>query len=772
MKKFDIEMDEALKQAILWAKNIYSSNTIYAPHLFLGMLKESTSYIWSLMWEAGVDVHVLFEKIKMLAEKYEKIEFTDETKDMFYAPEVINILKKAEKTSKTDEITAIDVLKAFFSVKNSVKNEFKNFDFSLKNLNNALEKNGDPYTFYNNDAPITLMFEYPENATFTSETTPQQVKSQSVQQSPSDFITNLSMSVKASNKAVVCLNRENEVDMIMSSLMKIKKNNVILYGHAGVGKTQIVEYIAYTSNDFEIYSLNVNNMYSDTRYRGDLEARMKTVLEFFVNQPKKILFIDEAHMLKDTSGVEGGISMLNVLKPAMGRGEIKLILCTTDEEYAKFIETDKAISRRCTTIKIDEPVRDTVLTILDNFARANKINVKADLLGEIYEISNKYIKNRYFPDKAIDILETTYAYKKYLTSKSQTSPTNPVLNQIEKEKWEIVNSHDYSKVPELLKREQAEIKKINEKKIETPAIVIEKGDVYNVLKNYYGIEYKRNFNTDDIKSNINQTKSLIFGHDEIIEDVYRHIYINYYHEVSKPLSMLFLGSTGIGKTELSKLIGKHFFNDKVLKIDLSSYNQAHSVDNLIGSPVGYTGHGKPGILSGFIQNNPQSLIILDEVEKANQSVHDLLLGVLDDGILTDRRGFDIDCKYVTFIMTSNQGVDRANSSVGFTKDESQTNIDSLLKLAFRPEFINRIEHTYFFKSPQKSVYIDYIKQKTQQIISKYSNINVKISDNFYEYILQMSDTKYGFKNIEKVLKKELENKIIYSLFDKKELVTI
>ena len=573
--------------------------------------------------------------------------------------------------------------------------------------------------------------------------------------------------------------QEHITRLLEAALAQQKLSHAYLFtGPRGTGKTSVARILARRVNELpaetgleaELDIIEIDA--ASNRGIDEIRALREKIATAPTRLKYKVFIIDEAHMLKDTSGVEGGISMLNVLKPAMGRGEIKLILCTTDEEYAKFIETDKAISRRCTTIKIDEPVRDTVLTILDSFAGANKINVKADLLGEIYEISNKYIKNRYFPDKAIDILETTYAYKKYLTSKSQSSPTNPVLNQIEKEKWEIVNSHDYSKVPELLKREQAEIKKINEKKIETPAIVIEKGDVYNVLKNYYGIEYKRNFNTDDIKSNINQTKSLIFGHDEIIEDVYRHIYINYYHEVSKPLSMLFLGSTGIGKTELSKLIGKHFFNDKVLKIDLSSYNQAHSVDNLIGSPVGYTGHGKPGILSGFIQNNPQSLIILDEVEKANQSVHDLLLGVLDDGILTDRRGFDIDCKYVTFIMTSNQGVDRANSSVGFTKDESQTNIDSLLKLAFRPEFINRIEHTYFFKSPQKSVYIDYIKQKTQQIISKYSNINVKISDNFYEYILQMSDTKYGFKNIEKVLKKELENKIIYSLFDKKELVTI
>lgn len=765
MKKFDFEMDESLKQTLLWAKNIYSSDTIYAPHLFLGMLKESTSYVWGIIWEAGVDVHVLFEKVKMLAEKYEKKEYEKIPNELFVSDEILNILKKAEKDSKTDEITTIDVLKAMFSVKHSLRPTFKEFDFTLKELNIALKKSGDIYGSYNNDGSITINFEYPDNAVYTSDPPQIQQNDTSTKKMDNEYLINLSQSLKSSPKEPVCIDREKEIDMLMSSLMKIKKNNVIICGAAGVGKTQIVEYVAYNSSTHNIYSLNVNSLYADTRYRGDLEARLKHVLQFFVNQPDRILFIDEAHMLKDNSGVEGGVSIFNVLKPSMGRGEIKLILCTTDEEYAKYIEPDKAVIRRCTLIKVDEPSKNTVLSILDNFAKSNNITVNQNTIKEIYDISNTYIKNRHFPDKAIDILENAYAYKKYNTIKTIKNPKSEVLEDIEKEKQEIVDKNNYAKVPLLLKKEMEELRKIEAKNKNSNNInvSVERDDIIKVLKDFYGIQYEKRFTTSQMHEDIHNTQKVIYGHDSIIADVYQHIYVHYFKKLERPLSFIFLGGTGLGKTELAKEVGKRYFNDKVLSIKLSEYHQPHAVDNLIGAPVSYVGYGKPGLLTGFIQNNPHSLIILDEFEKGSESVQNLLLSMMD-GVLEDRRGVQIDCKQVTVIITSNQGISRMNASVGYTKGQD-ISVESYLKSAIKDEIVNRMKVKMVFKTPPKDVFIKFISDKCKTIIDMYPAIKVNLNDDFHEQIYNSINQSFGFRDINHVIEAKLENRIILAMMN-------
>ena len=745
MKKFDVELDEAIRNAKLWAKSIYGSDTVYTSHLFLGIVGDNYNILWNIIFASGVDIHLMMEKVKMIASEYKKEKIIT---DVFYSKEVENILLHASKNCKTDEISSFDIIVSMFKIKNDIQHIFNDFKFDLVQLKET-------YAYEKIEHIFEEDYYYEEEGSFD----PVEHGGSKKTNIDFNFCTNLTELAKKGtfNKLI---GREHEMKMIMTSLLKPKKNNIILIGEAGVGKTNIVEELAAISG-YEIHSLDVNKMMSNTKYRGELEAKLDSLVNEFKNQPNKILFIDEAHMLRDVGGGDGGVSFFNTFKPAMGRGEIKLILATTNEEYSKFIENDKAIIRRCSIIQIKEPDKETTKFILNNYCKKNNIICDDTIITEIYDYSADFMPNKYFPDKALEILDNMIAVKKYNIIHNKN--VDPELQDIEIEKQRIVDSKDYSKAKALLKRE----KLINSKKRkkDDSKILLEYNDLKDTVLTFYGHTYKDTKNLLNYEDYYVSLTDSVKGHDEIIEDVLKKYFIHYMKSPEKPLVLYFLGESGIGKSELAKKIGELLFQGKFLKLDMTEFQESHSVDQLIGSPPGYVGYEKPGQLSYFIQNNPKGLVVLEEFEKGHSAHANLFLGVFESGDLMDRRGVKINCKNTMFIITSNEGINRHKATVGYTHDDSQVDVQSLLKNKFKPEFLNRIEEFYWFQKPNEEVIKKYAIDMFNRLSLKYDeHIDDTISIDAID--IMGSFNKGGFRNLYRDIKKYIE-KHVFNIIIKK-----
>lgn len=591
-----------------------------------------------------------------------------------------------------------------------------------------------------------------------------------------EYGLNLNNEVIANNIDPV-IGRENEVQRVIEILCRRTKNNPLLIGDAGVGKTAVIEEIARKIVDGEVpnkllnkrvVSVSMASLVSGTKYRGEFEERVTKLLNEIEEVNDVIVFIDEIHTLVGAGGAEGAIDASNILKPALARGKINVIGATTTEEYKKFIENDKALSRRFQTVIIDEPnnekVTDILMKLKPIYEKYHKVVIDDEIIKLIVKLSDKYLYNRKNPDKAIDVLDEVCAkvaikedefskrsnYYKGLLKTIKTLKNNAVLNS--KFEEALYLREEEMKLESCINKLDVKIMKTPKEKKVTKDIVAEviksKGrvPVYEILKP-----------TFVVKELMDTLKKSVIGQDaaiKVLTDATRGIIYGYKYD-NKPLSFLFVGPTGVGKTLLAKEYHKFLFgNNNIIRLDMSEYREEYSVSKIIGSPPGYVGYENKNNLLEEVKNRPYSVILLDEVEKAHPAVLNLFLQIMDEGMIKDSSGNTFRFDNTIIIMTSNAGASSQN--IGFMNNNSQ-NKDSLNKY-FSLELLNRIQNIIYFNKLNEND----IKLIIEMLFNKFSE-NVafdskKISPELILDVINKSEyEKFGARKLEKIIFSEIEN---------------
>lgn len=606
----------------------------------------------------------------------------------------------------------------------------------------------------------------------------------------------LNYGVNLSEKAELSLldpliGRESELKRIVQTLARRRKNNPCLIGYPGVGKTAIIEGLAnkIASSDVpnsllnkKIVTLDLTSLIAGSKYRGDFENRLKNVINELVNNKDVILFIDEIHTIVGAGGAEGAIDASNILKPYLARGDIQIIGATTFNEYTKHIEKDSALERRFQPITIDEPnEKETVsifLGIKEHYEIHHNIKIPDEVIKKAVTLSCRYIHDRFLPDKAIDLIDE--ACSKVQMKNKITSPTLNLINQklsrLEETKKIALQNGDLFlvnniKAEELVEKEK--IDKINSfMHFSTPILSI--SDVYSVISDWTKIPVEDNMELD-INHLENYLKDSIIGQDDAIKALSKSIKRNKVglNDPSKPLgTFLFLGPTGVGKTELCKSLSKALFGSEndMIRFDMSEYMEKHSVSKLIGSPPGYVGYDEEGLLTEKVRRKPYSILLLDEIEKADNSILNILLQILDDGILTDSKGRKIDFKNTIIIMTSNIGskkiINQNKSNLGFDSKKGKTNKDiknnvmEEIKKFFSPEFINRVNDVIVFHKLSKKDILNITKKLLLELKERLEllNFNIDFTENVVEAISNIGfDEDYGARPIKNAISNHIED---------------
>lgn len=572
------------------------------------------------------------------------------------------------------------------------------------------------------------------------------------------------------------IGREKEVKRLIEILSRRTKNNPILIGNAGVGKTAIVEELSRmisTNNvpmnlkNKKIINLDMASTVAGTKYRGEFEERLKKIIKEVEENDEIILFIDEIHTLVGAGGAEGAIDASNIFKPALARNKLRCIGATTLEEYKKYIEQDSALERRFQKIIINEPSKNEVKNILNKikpiYEKYHNVTISSEIIDIIPELTNKYIFGRYEPDKSIDILDEVCAkvslkenknLKKYLKLKKE-------YEQINNEKQKAIINNEYNKALELKDYENNVIDKINKMELklyQKNSNCVEKIDVAEVIAAKSNMPIYEIIKDDkriikELEKNLNKG---VIGQDNALKEVMKiakKIKLGYTD--NKCYSMLFVGPSGVGKTLLANTFGKNM-NMNIIKLDMSEYIEEHSVSKIIGSPPGYVGYKESNTILDEIRDNPNTLLILDEIEKAHPNVINLFLQVLDEGKLKDSTGKIVHFDNSIIIMTSNVGM--YDNNMGFVLNKENM---TKLKDTFSPQFINRINNVIYFNKLDEDSISKIIDIKLNEIKNKYE---IKINKNIKDEIIELSDyQEYGARKIEKIVKDRLENQIIDKL---------
>ncbi len=593
------------------------------------------------------------------------------------------------------------------------------------------------------------------------------------------------------NKLDPVVGRDEEIKRVIEILCRRKKNNPILIGEAGVGKTAIVEELSRlisigevpnTLKNKRIISLDMATTVAGTKYRGEFEERVNKILKEIEDNSDIILFIDEIHTLVGAGGAEGAIDASNIFKPALARNKMRCIGATTTKEYKQFIENDKALDRRFQKVEIKEPsnsvVKNILLKLTDTYSNYHKTIIEDNIIEFIIELSNKYIKTRYQPDKAIDILDEVCAHVSLKENNKikKYNELNKKLSNILKEKKKCLLQKDYNKASFYKEIENDLMTKINKLELSLSIEknnIVTKEDVIKIVerKSNVPIYELKDFNNKDIKEFEYILKNNIIGHDNIICElikIYKTLKLGF-RDDNTCYSMMFTGPSGVGKTELAKLFSKRISNN-VIKLDMSEYSEAHTISKLIGSPAGYVGYNDNKNILEQVKDNPFSIIILDEIEKAHPNIINLLYQILDEGKLKDSKGEDIYFNNAMIIMTSNIGFN--NKEIGFN---TCGKIKNELKEYFGIPFINRIDNVITFNTLNSDDIRKIVKNKIKKLKNKYKNknINIKINKNVIDEVIDLSNyEEFGARKIDKIIKNKIEDIIINEILDSNDNIII
>ena len=586
----------------------------------------------------------------------------------------------------------------------------------------------------------------------------------------------------------IVVGRKKEIERVLHILNRKTKNNPVLLGEPGVGKTAVAEGVAQNIVkglvpekllDFEVYLVDFTALLAGTQFRGQFEGRLKKLIDEVKERKNIILVIDELHNIVAAGDADGAMNAANILKPALAKGDIRVIGATTFTEYRKHIEKDSALERRFAPVNIDEPSEEATFEILKGlrpfYEAYHRITLSDEVLKTAVSLSKRYIPERFLPDKAIDLIDECGS-KKNLENKAlaELNRLNKRLLEVieKKEEAERVEENqepDYEKISNFKIEElklNDQIKAIEEGGIDIPVTV---SDIVSVVERLSGVpitELKEN----DIKllKGLNERiGTRIVGQDEALDTVCAVIRRNRAGLIKKkkPSSFIFVGPTGVGKTELVKTLAKEILGteDAIIRFDMSEYMEKHTVSKLIGSPPGYVGYDDAGMLTEKVRRNPYSIILLDEIEKAHTDIFNILLQVLDDGKLTDSHGKTVHFENTIIIMTSNAGSDYRNSSYGFIENEKASSKDKVLgalKEYFRPEFLNRIDETVVFNHLSK----EHIKGIIDILISDLQKdlddkeISISLTEEAKDYLITKGyDKKFGARPLKRLIQKEIES---------------
>ncbi|MED4030176.1 ATP-dependent protease ATP-binding subunit ClpC [Priestia megaterium] len=595
------------------------------------------------------------------------------------------------------------------------------------------------------------------------------------------------------------IGRGKEIQRVIEVLSRRTKNNPVLIGEPGVGKTAIAEGLAQQIvnnevpeilRDKRVMTLDMGTVVAGTKYRGEFEDRLKKVMDEIRQAGNIILFIDELHTLIGAGGAEGAIDASNILKPSLARGELQCIGATTLDEYRKYIEKDAALERRFQPIQVDEPTLEESIQILkglrDRYEAHHRVSISDEAIEQAVKLSDRYISDRFLPDKAIDLIDEAGSKVRL---RSFTTPPNlkeleQKLESVRNEKDASVQSQEFEKAASLrdteqrLREELEDTKKIwkEQQGKENSAVTVE--DIAMVVSSWTGVpvsklaqeETERLLNMEEI------LHSRVIGQEEAVKAVAKAVRRARagLKDPKRPIgSFIFLGPTGVGKTELARALAESIFGDEdaMIRIDMSEYMEKHSTSRLVGSPPGYVGYEEGGQLTEKVRRKPYSVVLLDEIEKAHPDVFNILLQVLEDGRLTDSKGRTVDFRNTILIMTSNVGADTLKRSkhLGFTVEaegqdykDMKGKVMAEMKRAFRPEFLNRIDEIIVFHSLEKPHLAEIVKLMADQLTKrlKEQEIDLELTKEAIDKIAEEGfDPEYGARPLRRAIQKHIEDRL-------------
>ncbi len=606
------------------------------------------------------------------------------------------------------------------------------------------------------------------------------------------------------NKIDAVIGREKEIERVIEILCRKTKNNPALIGEAGVGKSAVVEGLALAIvnnavpellRDKIIFALDIGSLMAGTKYRGSMEERLKETIETIIQNGNIVVFIDELHTLAQAGGEKGEVNPSDMLKPYLARGELQTIGATTTDEYRKFIEKDKALERRFQPILVNPPTVEQTIEILkglrDSYEAFHKVRITDEAIEAAATLSDRYIMDRSLPDKAIDLIDDASSRAKVMgmTTPVPLKDKQEELLRLEQSKKEAIISQNFEKAASIRDKisttsdELAELQKRIEEEKQTKTVSIGFDNIAQVVSSWTNIPVAKLTATEKEKllDLENVLHKRVIGQDNAVVAVSKAIRRARagLKDPSRPIgTFLFIGPTGVGKTELSKALSEALFDDEnhIIRLDMSEYMEAHSVSRIIGSPPGYVGHEEAGQLTEQVRRKPYSVILFDEIEKAHPDIFNILLQILDDGRLTDSHGRVINFKNTIIIMTSNAGVNEDSYKLNRRKyekakdDEEQERLDkeaknilmAVVKSKFRPEFLNRIDSIVVFKTLSKVELAMVAKILITKLSNKLrdQNIEIKLTENALKYLVTKGyNSEWGARPLRRVIEQEIEDKL-------------
>ena len=792
MERYTPQAKEALSLAVEMAESL-NHGYVGTEHLLIGLLQEGTGVAAKVLEENGVEEAKVVELVSQLITPDNSVQMAE---NAAYTPRARRVIENSYREAvrfKAAQIGTEHILIAILREGDCVASRL------LNTIGISVQK------LY-----IDLLAAMGEDAPSVKDEMQRGSYGKRGSSTPAldSYSRNLTQ-MALDGKLDPVIGREHEIQRVIQILSRRTKNNPCLIGEPGVGKTAVVEGLAQrivagdvpdTIADKRVMTLDLSGMVAGSKYRGEFEERIKKVIAEVVESKDVLLFIDEIHTIIGAGGAEGALDASNILKPSLARGELQLIGATTIDEYRKYIEKDAALERRFQPVTVDEPSEEESIAILkglrSRYEEHHKVEITDDALEAAVKLSARYINDRFLPDKAIDLIDEASSKVRLLnyTKPAKVRTYEEQIDELEEEKETAIREEAYEKAGDIKKKQEKLKEKIHqilekwEKEKETRKLTVGENEVADVVAGWTKIPVKKlaEEESERLKNLENILHERVVGQEEAITAVSKAIRRGRIglKDPKRPIgSFLFLGPTGVGKTELSKALAEAMFGTEtsLIRVDMSEYMEKHSVSKMIGSPPGYVGYEEGGQLSEKVRRNPYSVILFDEIEKAHPDVFNILLQVLDDGHITDAQGRKIDFKNTIIIMTSNAGAENiiAPKRLGFgvatdakaDHEFMKGRVMEEVKRLFKPEFLNRIDEIIVFhqltKEHMKGI-ADIMLKGIEKRCKDQLGITLTVNEAAKELLIDKGyDEKYGARPLRRTIQSLLEDKMAEEILDGK-----
>lgn len=792
MERYTPQAKEALSLAVEMAESL-NHGYVGTEHLLIGLLQEGTGVAAKVLEENGVEEVKVVELVSQLITPDNSVQMAE---NAAYTPRARRVIENSYREAvrfKAAQIGTEHILIAILREGDCVASRL------LNTIGISVQK------LY-----IDLLAAMGEDAPSVKDEMQRGSYGKRGSSTPAldSYSRNLTQ-MALDGKLDPVIGREHEIQRVIQILSRRTKNNPCLIGEPGVGKTAVVEGLAQriaagdvpdTIADKRVMTLDLSGMVAGSKYRGEFEERIKKVIAEVVESKDVLLFIDEIHTIIGAGGAEGALDASNILKPSLARGELQLIGATTIDEYRKYIEKDAALERRFQPVTVDEPSEEESIAILkglrSRYEEHHKVEITDDALEAAVKLSARYINDRFLPDKAIDLIDEASSKVRLLnyTKPAKVRTYEEQIDELEEEKETAIREEAYEKAGDIKKKQEKLKEKIRqtlekwEKEKETRKLTVGENEVADVVAGWTKIPVKKlaEEESERLKNLENILHERVVGQEEAITAVSKAIRRGRIglKDPKRPIgSFLFLGPTGVGKTELSKALAEAMFGTEtsLIRVDMSEYMEKHSVSKMIGSPPGYVGYEEGGQLSEKVRRNPYSVILFDEIEKAHPDVFNILLQVLDDGHITDAQGRKIDFKNTIIIMTSNAGAENiiAPKRLGFgvatdakaDHEFMKGRVMEEVKRLFKPEFLNRIDEIIVFhqltKEHMKGI-ADIMLKGIEKRCKEQLGITLTVNEAAKELLIDKGyDEKYGARPLRRTIQSLLEDKMAEEILDGK-----